>query len=172
MSEITAEVFSCQQSVGAYSGITRVARTTHPIQHVKHWTDVLTKQFGSVISVISLRRLARWNFDFSDHYAHTRVSYSPCSPCLWQRRLWSCRWRSRPAPSLSHRHPCPPALRRRQRGTSCSWGLTVSAPRTTSAGPQALASPTYSSRRRPPCSARTGASHHPLLQPQPHHQPA
>ena len=58
-------------------------------------------------------------------------------------------------PTLLHRHPCPPALRRCRRGTSCSWGLTLSAPRTTSASPQALASPTYSSRRRPPCSATT-----------------
>jgi len=35
---------------------------TRPIQHVKHGTDVLTKQFGSVISVLSLTRRTRWGF--------------------------------------------------------------------------------------------------------------
>ena len=54
----------------------------------------------------------------------------------------------------SHRHPCPPTFRC-QRGTRRSSWVTPSAPRTTSACPQALASSSYSSRRRPPCSATT-----------------
>ena len=51
--------------------------------------------------------------------------------------------------------PLPDGMAPVPEGRSCSWGLTLSAPRTTSASPQALASPTYSSRRRPPCSAKT-----------------
>ena len=51
-------------------------------------------------------------------------------------------------------HPCRPTFRC-HRGTRRSSRVTASAPRTTSAclqPPQSLASPLYSSRRRPPCS--------------------
>ena len=50
--------------------------------------------------------------------------------------------------------PVPPTLGA-TRGTRRSSWVTPSAPRTTSACPRALASPLYSSRRRPRCSATT-----------------
>src|SRR3989449_7619959 len=87
---------------------------------------------------------------------HRRVgpqvaSCSPRAPPLSRRRSRS-RCRSRPTPTMSHRHPCPPTSRC-ERGTRRSSWVTPLAPRTTSACPQALASPLRSSRRRPLCSA-------------------
>ena len=76
------------------------------------------------------------------------------------------------AAASHHRHPCPPAWRRCQRGTSCSWGLTVSAPE--------LRLPALRRWRRlrtlyaagHPVQQGRSASHHPLLQSQPEYQPA
>ena len=48
-----------------------------------------------------------------------------------------------------------------RRGTRRSSWVTPSAPRTTSACPRALASPTSSSRRRPPCSTKTAGKSSP-----------
>jgi hypothetical protein len=51
--------------------------------------------------------------------------------------------------------PLPDGMAPVPAGNKLFLGLTLSAPRTTFASPQALASPTSSSRRRPPCSAKT-----------------
>ena len=83
-----------------------------------------------------------------------RVASCPSRAPLLSPWLSRSRCRSPPTPTKSHRHPCPPTFRCR-RGTRRSSWVTPSAPRTTSACPQALASSSYSSRRRPPCSTTT-----------------
>ncbi len=92
----------------------------------------------------------------SDHASHPASSRAPLlSPWLSRSRC-----RSRPTLTKSHRHPCPTTFRC-QTGTRRSSWVTPSAPRTTSACPQALASPTHSSRRRPPCSTTTASKSSP-----------